>query len=202
MSQLIPLLPWNNKRMASKTKPSKRDAILDAMLDVVVERGFHEAPMSLIAERSSTSAGLIYHHFVSKEEIIQALYERIHTLKITSFLDGFTPEMDPQQAFVHGCERMYLFYRKHQKEMRFLEQYKNAGFACQPELNATDQRIATFLQRFSSRSKGGVLNEWPADVLQEITIGLIERLARLPRKLSSAVLREIAESLWAQVKAK
>jgi hypothetical protein len=29
--------------MASKTKPSKRDAILDAMLDIMVERGFHDA---------------------------------------------------------------------------------------------------------------------------------------------------------------
>jgi TetR/AcrR family transcriptional regulator, repressor of fatR-cypB operon len=188
--------------MASKTKPSKREAILDAMMDVVVERGFHEAPMSLIAERSSTSAGLIYHHFASKEEIIQALYERIYKLKMASFLHGFTPEMDPQQAFVLGCERMYLFYRSHQKEMRFLEQYKNAGFACQPELSAVDQRVAAFLQRFSNRSQGGVLNEWPADVLQEVTVGLIERLARLPRKVSTAVLREVAESLWEQVRAK
>ena len=196
------LLPWNNRRMASKAKPSKRDAILDAMLDVVVERGFHVAPMSLIAERSNTSAGLIYHHFSSKEEIIQALYERVHKFKMASFLDGFSPQMDPQQAFVQGCERMYLFYRKHQKEMHFLEQYKNAGFACRPELNASDPRIAAFAQRFSSRSKGGVLNEWPADVLQEMTIGFIERLAGLPRKLSSAVLREIAESLWEQVRAK
>jgi TetR/AcrR family transcriptional regulator, repressor of fatR-cypB operon len=160
------------------------------------------APMSLIAERSNTSAGLIYHHFSSKEEIIQALYERVHNLKMASFLDGFSPEMDAQQAFVQGCERMYLFYRKHQKEMHFLEQYKNAGFACQPELNASNQRIAAFARRFSSRSKGGVLNEWPGDVLQEMTIGLIERLARLPRKLPSAVLREIAESLWEQVRSK
>jgi AcrR family transcriptional regulator len=196
------LLPWNNRSMASKIKPSKRDAILDAMLDVVVERGFHEAPMSLIAERSNTSAGLIYHHFKSKEEIIQALYERIHILKMASILDGFTPEMDAQQAFVEGCERIYLFYRKHQKEMRFLEQYENAGFVCQPGLKASDQRIAAFAQRFSNRSKGGVLNEWPAEVLEEITIGLIERLARLPRKLPSAVMRDIAESLWEQVRAK
>ena len=70
--------------MASKTKPNKRDAILDAMLDVVVERGFHEAPMSIIAERSNTSAGLIYHHFASKEAIIRALYERIYALKMAS----------------------------------------------------------------------------------------------------------------------
>ena len=64
--------------------------------------------MSLIAERSNTSAGLIYHHFASKEEIIQALYERIYILKMESILDGFTPEMDARQAFVQGCERIYL----------------------------------------------------------------------------------------------
>jgi AcrR family transcriptional regulator len=188
--------------MASKTKPNKRDAILDAMLDVVVERGFHEAPMSIIAERSNTSAGLIYHHFASKEAIIRALYERIYALKMASIVDGFTPDMDPQQTFVQGCERIYTFYRKHQKEMRFLEQYENAGFVCEPGLKTSDQRVAAFAQRFSSHSKGGVLNEWPAEIIQEITIGLIERLARLPRKVSPAVLREISESLWEQVRAK
>ena len=200
--QRIPLLPWNNGDMASKTKPNKRDAILDAMLDVVVERGFHEAPMSIIAERSNTSAGLIYHHFASKEAIIRALYERIYALKMASIVDGFTPDMDPQQTFVQGCERIYTFYRKHQKEMRFLEQYENAGFVCEPGLKTSDQRVAAFAQRFSSHSKGGVLNEWPAEIIQEITIGLIERLARLPRKVSPDVLREISESLWEQVRAK
>jgi AcrR family transcriptional regulator len=172
------------------------------MLDVVAERGFHEAPMSLIAKRSGTSAGLIYHHFASKEEMIQALYEQIYKLKLSSFLDGFTPEMDPHLAVVQGCERMYLFYRKHQKEMRFLEQYKNAGFTCQPELNTANDRIAVFMQRYSSRSKGGVFNEWPPDVIQEVTIGFVERLARLPRKLPSVVLHEIPESLWEQVRSK
>jgi hypothetical protein len=33
--------------MAPKPKPSKRDAILDAMIDLVVERGFHDAPMHM-----------------------------------------------------------------------------------------------------------------------------------------------------------
>ena len=61
--------------MPAKPKSIKREAILAAMLDVVVEQGFHDAPMSLIAERAGASAGLIYHHFPSKEAIIQALYE-------------------------------------------------------------------------------------------------------------------------------
>jgi hypothetical protein len=39
-----------------RPKPSKRDAILDAMLDIVVESGFHDAPMSLTAQSSGASA--------------------------------------------------------------------------------------------------------------------------------------------------
>ena len=66
--------------MVTKPKRSKRDAILDAMLAIVVDQGFHDEPISLIAQRSGASLGIIYHYFVSKEEII-ALYERISTLK-------------------------------------------------------------------------------------------------------------------------
>jgi TetR/AcrR family transcriptional regulator, repressor of fatR-cypB operon len=36
----------------------KREAILQAMLELVAERGFHDAPMSLVAKRANTSAGI------------------------------------------------------------------------------------------------------------------------------------------------
>jgi AcrR family transcriptional regulator len=185
--------------MARKSKPSKRDAILDAMLDIVVERGFHDAPMSLIATRAGASAGVIYHYFSSKEEIIQALYERIRALKIEAFLADFDPEQDPGQVFVQIFISFYTFYRKHQREMRFYEQYKHAGFTCAPEKAGEDKRAAAFAKRFSSKSRGGVLKEWPVDVLQEMTLGLVLRLADQPKKIAMPLLREIAESTWKMV---
>jgi TetR/AcrR family transcriptional regulator, repressor of fatR-cypB operon len=188
--------------MAPKSKPSKRDAILDAMLDLVVERGFHDAPMSVLAQRSGASTGVIYHHFASKEEIIQALYERIRGLKIEALLGDFSSDQDPRETFIHGCHRLYTFYRKHKREMRFYEQYEHAGFACTAETPREDERIAAFTRRFSSKSQGGVLNEWPTDILLEMTLGLIIRLASQPRKIPAPLLQEIAESLWEVVKAK
>jgi AcrR family transcriptional regulator len=187
--------------MAPKPKPSKRDAILDAMLDIVVERGFHDAPMSLIAQRSGASAGVIYHYFASKDEIIQALYQRVRMMKTEAILDGFSPDMDPRDAFIQGALNIYAFYRKHQREMRFYEQYEHAGFICAPIQDSHDERAAAFAHRFSSQSKGGVLNDWPADVLQEMTLGLIIRLAHQPRKITQSVLRDIAESMWDVVRA-
>lgn len=193
---------WNNQCVAAKTKPSKRDAILDTMLDIVVERGFHDAPMSLVAQRSGASAGVIYHYFPSKEAIIQALYERISALKRARLLEGFSLEQDPRDTFIQGCLNTYTFYRKHKREMRFYEQYTHAGFICAPETVQKDERAAAFAHRFSSQSKGGVLKEWPPEVLNELTLNLVIRLAGLPRKLPEPLLREIADSMWQAVKAK
>jgi len=133
--------------------------------------------MSLVAQRSGASAGVIYHYFPSKEAIIQALYERINTLKRASLLEGFFPRTNPHDTFIQGFLNTYTFYRKHKREMRFYEQYAHAGFTCAPETVQKDERAAVFLHRFSSRSKGGVLNEWPPEVLNELTLNLVIRLA-------------------------
>jgi len=189
------------KSVRSKAKPNKRDAILNAMLDVVVERGFHEAPMSLIEERSGASAGVIYHHFASKEEIIQALYERVRALKRASLLEGYSPDMDAKDALVHVWMNTYHFYRKHLRELRFLDQYESAGFVCRPDKNSKhDKERSEFERRFRSRSKGGVLNELPPEVLREMTLGLAARLAKQPRKLAAGVLRNVAEKVWESVR--
>lgn len=54
--------------MATKPKPSKREAILDAMLDVVVERGPQSSHVARFGALGCPRR-LIYHHFASKEEI-------------------------------------------------------------------------------------------------------------------------------------
>lgn len=192
---------WNNARMASRSKASRRDAILDAMLDVVVERGFHDAPISLIARRSGASAGIIYHYFSSKEDVIKALYERIRTMKIEAFLAGFDPSQEPGISFVRTFTGLYNFYRKHQREMRFYELCEYAGFMCKPELAVEDERATAFAKCFSSRSQGGVLKEWPTEVIEEMTVGFVTRLARQEKRLSDLVLRDIAETTWKSIRA-
>jgi AcrR family transcriptional regulator len=192
-----------NKKAKIKTGPKrgKREAILDAMFDVVVERGFHEAPMSLIVERAGASAGVIYHHFESKEAIILAVYDRVRALKRASMLAGYRPEMDAKEAFLMVSANAYRFYREHAREMRFMEQYENAGFACMPEPeSALDAAEVEFQRRFASRSRGGILADLPQEVLHEMTIGTVMRLAKLPRELSPEELRGVAERMWVAVK--
>ncbi|MCK5033837.1 MAG: helix-turn-helix transcriptional regulator, partial [Calditrichia bacterium] len=51
----------------------KREAILKATLNLLVERGFHDTPTSLIAKEAGVATGTLFHHFKNKEELINAL---------------------------------------------------------------------------------------------------------------------------------
>ena len=54
---------------------SKHEAILDAALALFVERGYHGTAVPAIAERAGVAAGTIYHHFESKEQLVNAVFE-------------------------------------------------------------------------------------------------------------------------------
>src|ERR1700744_4629996 len=109
-------------------KRDKREAILKAMLDLVVERGFHDAPMSLLAKRSGASPGVIYHYFPSKDDLIHAVYQRVKALKHEVLPKGYNDEMTPREAFVLLALNTYRFYRTHRREARFMDQYTNSPF--------------------------------------------------------------------------
>ena len=188
--------------MPARAKPNKREAILEAMLEVVAERGFQGASMAVIAERAGASAGVMYHHFASEEQIISALYQRLKALLRDSFFRGYSPEIGAKQAFLLLAANVYEFARLHQREMRFLEQYDLAGFECEPEENTWVDEEAGFMRRFGPRAQGGVLKDWPREVLMETTMGVVTRLARQPEALDAAMLREVAESLWEAVRAR
>ncbi len=189
------------KGVSPRSRLTKREAILNATLDIVVERGLHDAPMSVIAERAGASAGVIYHHFRSKEEILQALYERTRMLQEDSFFRGYSPEMGARDAFLQAWSNGYRYYRKHSREMRFLEQYHAAGLACPPHQTFTSGLALQFERRFRARAKGGVLNDWPKQVLHETTVGLVMRLAQLPVRLSESTLQSIAANMWEAIRA-
>ena len=178
----------------------KREAILQAMLELVAERGFHDAPMSLVAKRAGTSAGIIYHYFPSKDELIRALYLHVKG-KMGKFLaEGQIAGMPADQAFRRVWMNAYRFYRTHQQEMKFLDQYENSpycGGSSEVEaLVRQDQNFALLVNLFRPKSAGGLLKDLPLEALWELSVGVAARLAKRAKPLKTNILEEIAASSW------
>jgi AcrR family transcriptional regulator len=55
-----------------------RDRILDAALDLFIEKGFDKTSLREIAEQLGFTKAALYYHFASKEDILMALHLRLH----------------------------------------------------------------------------------------------------------------------------
>ena len=83
-------------RVAGQIDLSKNEAILDAAIEVLGERGL-TAPMEAIARRACVSKQTIYNHYGSKAELVRALAQRrVH--EMTAPLETSEGLDDPAQA--------------------------------------------------------------------------------------------------------
>ncbi|MBW1924813.1 MAG: TetR/AcrR family transcriptional regulator [Deltaproteobacteria bacterium] len=57
-------------------KIDKEEAIFEAALKIITNKGFHKARMSDIAKQAGISYGLIYHYFKNKESLFDAIIAR------------------------------------------------------------------------------------------------------------------------------
>lgn len=60
---------------ASPARREKREAILEAAIEVFARCGYHRARVSDIAREAGIAYGLVYHYFKNKEEILSTIFE-------------------------------------------------------------------------------------------------------------------------------
>ncbi|UTW67969.1 TetR/AcrR family transcriptional regulator [bacterium SCSIO 12643] len=65
---------------------SKKDAIINAALELLVEKGVHNTPMSEIAKAAGTGMGTIYNYFPNKDILINEIYREIKDQEEALFL--------------------------------------------------------------------------------------------------------------------
>ena len=73
-----------------KVVEDRRDQILEAALTVFADKGFDRATNKDIAREAGITAGLIYHYFKSKKEVLLEAMEKYSPLKV---IRSITPEM-------------------------------------------------------------------------------------------------------------
>jgi AcrR family transcriptional regulator len=89
-------------RVAGQIDIAKNEAILDAAVEVLSERGV-SGPIEEIARRASVSKQTIYNHYGSKAELVRALCERR--------VAELTAPLESPDAFEHPDEALAQFAR-------------------------------------------------------------------------------------------
>jgi TetR/AcrR family transcriptional regulator, repressor of fatR-cypB operon len=120
--------------------PSKREAILDAALELFSERGFHGTAVPLVAERARVGAGTLYRYFESKEALVNALYQREKSVFIGALTRDFPAVAPPREQFRVFWHRLVDYAREHPTAAVFLELHHHAPYL-DAESRALEERV-------------------------------------------------------------
>ncbi|GAA4837391.1 TetR/AcrR family transcriptional regulator [Algivirga pacifica] len=104
---------------------TKKEKILDTMLQLIAERGVHDTPMSLISKVSGVATGTIYHHFSSKEKILVELYLGLKAELGRITQNALTQDIGFKEKLNTFWVDLFQYYIKHPLKFQFGEQIIN-----------------------------------------------------------------------------
>lgn len=184
----------------------KRGEILDAALELIAERGFHNTPVSLIASVSGVSAGIIYHYFDSKDELIQELYKEVKLDMMRNITDGYSTDLPYRDRFDRFWHNSIRHVISHPDQAKFLEQFENSSFL-EPNLpDAVMAEVERIVEFYTDGVAAGELKDLPVPVLLGLSTGVAASL--LKQHLAGTLVLDddlstvAAEACWDAISAR
>ncbi|MDO5425462.1 MAG: TetR/AcrR family transcriptional regulator [Eubacteriales bacterium] len=123
-----------------KKDDNKKEAIIEATVQLSNELGFSNLSMSKIAKRADVSAATLYVYYENKEDMFRKVYMDIKKKMILGCSQGIRQEESVEQSVRKICGNLLRYIQEHTEEFLFIEQ------ACNSPL-ATDEMIAEIEQQ-------------------------------------------------------
>lgn len=152
-------------------KSLKREAILDAALELFAERGFHGTAVPLIAESAGVAAGTVYRYFESKEAIVNALYQQHKRALGQRILGRLSPAQSPREQFHAYWSALAAFARESPRAFEFLELHHHAPYLDDASRSIESGLVEMARARFRELQAQRVIKSAPAEVLMAIVYG-------------------------------
>jgi AcrR family transcriptional regulator len=164
-------------QMTNKPK-DKREAILQASLEIFAENGFHSSPTSEISKRANVGTGTIYRYFENKDALIEALHEEIDLRLRPSVNEGIDEDAPIRETILGILQRVYRFLLENPDEFKFLEMYYNSPYGVAKKRSQDEHCDKPLLYIFRRGIERQVIKDLPEDVLFALCFGPMLMLIR------------------------
>lgn len=184
--------------------PDKRDAILDAALELFAERGFYGTAVPLVAEKAKVGAGTIYRYFPSKEALVNALYQRHKGALGEAMMAGFPVDAPFREQFHHFWAAVCGYAAEHPLALQFLELHHHGSYL-DPTSRALETRIlSTAKALVDGAIAQQILKPVPGELLMAIVWGsfraLVQGGSECLLQLDATMIAQAEACVWEAIR--
>jgi AcrR family transcriptional regulator len=183
---------------------AKRDAILDAALELFAERTFDGTPVPLIAERAGVGAGTIYRYFEDKTALVNALYQR-WKLEMAARITPPGAIDDPREDFHYRWDGLWRFASNHPRAFAFLETHHHQPYLDQRSREVGDAITTAAIGYVRRAQAAGVIRNGKPEMLIALVLGaftgLVKAAGERGLRYSKKDVEASEECAWSMLRA-
>jgi TetR/AcrR family transcriptional regulator, repressor of fatR-cypB operon len=181
----------------------KREDILAATRDLIVEEGIHALSFSKIFERAGVGSGTVYNYFSNKEELVNGLYRESMTLMDSELLSGYDARSPLKERFRSMLVNMANFVRAHPRENAVLTALSHSPYIDEELRDQPRLSTQAAFDLFAEGQRNGTLAPMDAKVaMSMVTVALIcivegQLVGKYPN--DQTTLDQAMEACWRMV---
>lgn len=183
--------------------PEKEARILEAALDLFVERGFHGTTVPELARRADVAAGTIYLYWPSKEDLVNALIAALKRRLVRSLQERVPGEGSVRAQFDAIWDVFSRWVVEAPRAVAFLDLHHHAPYVTEETQRAWDPAVALLDAHFRAGRRVGTYRDLPPAALRSVVAGVLMGASKFARMgeltLTRPLLDRLRECAWAAV---
>lgn len=178
----------------------KREALLDSALELFSTRGYQNTPTSLISKNAGVATGTLFHHFSSKEELINQLYLDCK-MKWLTYISGKMNEAETTTEKIRKAwEGMISWALEQESPYLFIIQHQNAAFINRETREKAELHFSSLSNLIEQAVKEKIIRNLPSDLLTDMMLsmimGSVSFFLKNREKFDDKAYREAAYSMF------
>ncbi len=182
----------------------KRNALIQATIELVNNNGFHATPMSKIAQMANVSPATIYIYFENKQDLVNQTYLEVKTKYNAFVFKTYNEQASVKTGFEHIWRRIAAFNINECEYSFFLNQCNNTPIIDEPSKKEGIRHLQPLLDLWQRGKNEGVIKPISDYILYAYSINPISFLMIAQKQeefqLSKVHVEEAFITAWDSIK--
>lgn len=180
-----------------------KEKILEGALKLFVERGFDGTSIASIVKYSGVSNGAMYHHFSSKEELINEVFFLVHKVMKEDMLGVLKDSMDIREKIYALWSTGIRWSLTNPEKKRFMDMFSNSPYMEKLWTQSVTGQFNFLCQILDEAKKSEIIMDMDADYLlchmKSSSDGMALYLRLHPDKYSESFLKNSFKTFWRSI---
>lgn len=180
---------------------TKKEAIYQAALDLIVKEGLSNTSMSKVAKNAHVSTGTIYNYFEDKEALFNQLFIKVKQhISQCICIDIDNQSMTFQEKYFAMLKHFKYFLLNYQTEFLLIEQFQSSPVLKQTTIQEVSQSYDFLFSFFEQGKHSGFIQPFPNDLLIHVSfnslMSYMKQQVLRKKKIDEHKLDQLIQISW------